>query len=105
MKPKPANQARRPSAGDRLPVVADRPSATSGPVIEVEVNGARVQICDHLDLCGAATIKISDNGSGEIAFGAMEARREIVFGRASIDFTWIGFDEGDEVSGEGSAAC
>jgi len=28
---------------------------------------------------------------------------EIAYGRTSIDFTWIGFDEGDDVSGEGSA--
>jgi hypothetical protein len=58
---------------------------------------------DHLDLCGPATITIGVEGSGEIAFGAMEAGLEIAYGRTSIDFTWIGFDEGDDVSGDGSA--
>jgi hypothetical protein len=58
---------------------------------------------DYLDLCGPATITISAGGHGEIAFGAMEAGLEIAYGRTSIDFTWIGFDEGDDVSGEGSA--
>ncbi len=28
---------------------------------------------DYLDLCGAAAIVISDDGRGEIAFGAMQA--------------------------------
>lgn len=58
---------------------------------------------DHLDLCGPATIKIGDNGRGEIAFGALEAALAIAYGRASIDFTWGGCDEGDQVQGEGSA--
>ena len=58
---------------------------------------------DHLDLCGPAMITIGAGGHGEIAFGAMEAGLEIAYGRTSIDFTWTGFDEGDDVSGEGSA--
>ena len=55
---------------------------------------------DHLDLCGPATITISAEGRGEIAFGAMEAGLEIAYGRTSIDFTWIGFDEGEDVTPE-----
>lgn len=58
---------------------------------------------DHLDLCGPAAITIGAEGRGEIAFGAMEAALETAYGRTSIDFNWIGFDEGDDVSGEGSA--
>ena len=57
----------------------------------------------HLDLCGPAAITFGADGRGEIAFGTMEACLEIAYGRTSIDFTWIGFDEGDELSGEGSA--
>ncbi len=40
---------------------------------------------------------------GEIAFGALEADLDIAYGRRSIDFNWNGSDEGDQVSGEGSA--
>jgi hypothetical protein len=58
---------------------------------------------DHLELFGPAVITIGAEGHGEIAFGPMEAGLEIAYGRTSIDFTWIGFDEGDDVSGEGSA--
>ncbi|MDR3461933.1 MAG: hypothetical protein P4L76_06440 [Beijerinckiaceae bacterium] len=58
---------------------------------------------DYLDLCGPAAITIGTDGRGEIAFDAMEAGLEIAHARAPIDFTWIGFDEGDDVSGEGSA--
>lgn len=56
---------------------------------------------DYLDLCGAATIVIGPDGRGEIAFGAMQATLDIEYGPTSVAFEWIGFDEMDEVSGEG----
>ena len=57
----------------------------------------------YLDLCGPATIVIRSNGRGEIAFGALQAGLDIEYNRASVGFTWEGFDEMDEVSGDGSA--
>jgi hypothetical protein len=57
----------------------------------------------YLDLSGPATITITDHGRGEIAFGALQAGLEIEYSRSSIGFTWEGFDEMDEVSGDGSA--
>ncbi|PWB84630.1 MAG: hypothetical protein C3F11_00285 [Methylocystaceae bacterium] len=57
----------------------------------------------YLDLCGAAMIVIGTDGRGEIAFGAMQATLDIEYGPTSIAFTWTGFDEMDEVSGEGNA--
>lgn len=58
---------------------------------------------EYLDLCGPATIDIGVGGRGEIAFGAMQATLEIAYSRSSIAFEWTGFDEMDEVSGEGTA--
>ena len=58
---------------------------------------------DYLDLSGPATITITDHGKGEIAFGALQASLDIEYSRSSIGFTWQGFDEMDEVSGDGSA--
>ena len=58
---------------------------------------------DHLDLCGPATPVVRANGQGEIAFGAMQASLDIDYGPDEIGFTWAGFDEMDEVSGDGSA--
>ena len=58
---------------------------------------------EYLDLCGPAAIDIGANGRGEIAFGAMQATLDIEYSRSSIGFTWIGCDEMDEVSGEGTA--
>ena len=58
---------------------------------------------DHLDLCGPATITITDHGRGEIAFGALQAGLDIEYSRSSVGFTCEGFDEMDEVSGDGSA--
>ena len=58
---------------------------------------------DYLDLCGPATMTITKRGHGEIAFGALQAGLDIDYSGSSIDFTWQGFDEMDEVSGDGSA--
>jgi hypothetical protein len=58
---------------------------------------------DHLDLCGPAMFTITDHGRGEITFGALQAALEIKYSRSSIGFTWEGFDEMDEVSGDRSA--
>jgi hypothetical protein len=58
---------------------------------------------DHLDLCGPATITITDHGHGEIAFGALQVGLDIEYRRSSVGFTWERFDEMDEVSGDGSA--
>jgi hypothetical protein len=57
----------------------------------------------YLDLCGPALITITNHGHGEIAFGALQAGLDIEYSRTSIGFTWTGFDEMDEVSGDGSA--
>jgi hypothetical protein len=58
---------------------------------------------DYLDLCGPAMITITDHGRGEMAFGALQADLDIEYSRCSIGFPWEGFDEMDEVCGEGSA--
>ena len=69
------------------------------------LRNAKTDIWDrqYLDLCGPATIIIRANGRGEIAFGALQAGLDVEYTRASVGFTWEGFDEMDEVSGEGSA--
>ncbi len=58
---------------------------------------------DYLDLCGLAMIMIDDHGRGEIAFGALQATLDIEYSRSSVGFAWEGFDEMDEVRGDGSA--
>ena len=57
----------------------------------------------YLDLCGPATLTITDHGQGEIALGALQAGLDIKYSRSSVGFTWEGFDEMDEASGDGSA--
>ncbi len=58
---------------------------------------------DYLDLVAPAMMTIGDDGSGEIAFGAIQASLDIKYGRESIRFSWEGWDEGDQVSGAGLA--
>lgn len=58
---------------------------------------------DYLNLVEHAMIKIGVGGRGEIAFGAMQANRDIAYGLSIVHFTWSGSDEMDEVSGDGHA--
>ena len=58
---------------------------------------------DYLDLDGPAMMTIGDDGRGEIAFGAFQASLDVKYRRESIRFTWEGWDEGDQVSGDGTA--
>jgi hypothetical protein len=59
---------------------------------------------DYLDLVEPAMMIVGADGHGEIAFGAMQAGLDLVYGHSDVAFTWAGFDEMDEVSGSGSAA-
>ena len=58
---------------------------------------------DYLDLVEPAAITIGANGHGEIAFGAMQASLDLGYSKSMVSFTWSGFDEMDEVSGDGHA--
>ncbi len=58
---------------------------------------------DYLDLVSPATMTIGADGHGEIAYGAMQASLELEYSRSTVFFTWAGFDEGDEITGSGSA--
>ena len=58
---------------------------------------------ESLDLVQPAMLIIGSDGHGEIAFGALQAGLEISYGKTVAFFTWSGFDEMDEVTGDGSA--
>lgn len=58
---------------------------------------------DYLDLVGPATILFQPNGHGEFSFGCIKAGMDLEYGRTIVFFRWAGFDEGDEVTGSGSA--
>ena len=57
----------------------------------------------YLNLCGPAMITIGDDNNGAIAFGALQAGLDVSYSPSMIFFTWGGFDEMDEVSGDGHA--
>jgi hypothetical protein len=57
----------------------------------------------YLDLNGPATITIGAGNHGEIAFGAMQATLDLGYTPSMVFFTWAGFDEMDEVAGDGHA--
>jgi len=58
---------------------------------------------DYLDLVEPAVMIIGADGRGEITFGAMQAGLDLAYGHSDVAFTWVGFDEMDQVSGSGSA--
>lgn len=58
---------------------------------------------DYLDLVEPAMMTIRADGQGEIAFGAMQASLDLEYSRSMVFFTWVGFDEMDEITGSGSA--
>ncbi|CDX57752.1 conserved hypothetical protein [Mesorhizobium plurifarium] len=57
----------------------------------------------YLNLSGPALITIRADNTGEIGFGAMQAGLDLSYGPNMVFFTWAGFDEMDEVTGDGSA--
>jgi len=58
---------------------------------------------DYLDLVEPAYMTFNKNGRGEFAFGGVNATMDLEYPRRIVFFNWTGFDEGDEVSGSGSA--
>jgi hypothetical protein len=58
---------------------------------------------DYLDLVEPAYLQIDSDGSGELAFGVVTAALDVDYARTVVFFTFTGSDEGDEVSGSGSA--
>lgn len=58
---------------------------------------------NYLDLVDPAHIRIDDDGHGEFAFGVVSASMDLEYGRIIVFFRWTGFDEGDEITGSGSA--
>jgi hypothetical protein len=58
---------------------------------------------DYLDLVEPAYLTIGKTGRGEFAFGVVNAAMELEYSRSIVFFRWTGSDEGDEISGTGSA--
>ena len=62
---------------------------------------------DAIDLVGPAIIEITADGRGSFRFIAVEefidARHVDLDGPPAVEFSWDGYDEGDQVSGRGWA--
>jgi hypothetical protein len=63
---------------------------------------------EDIDLVAPGFIEFGNDGTGEFGFiavqGWMDCRPAEHGGRDSVEFTWQGWDEGDEVSGRGWVA-
>ncbi len=58
---------------------------------------------NYLDLVEPAYIAFDSRGGGDFAFGVVNGWLDCGYAPRSIEFTWEGSDESDEVSGAGSA--
>ena len=58
---------------------------------------------DYLDMAEPAYLQIGHDGRTAFAFGCVTAGGELEYSRTIVFFRWSGFDEGDEISGGGSA--
>ena len=60
---------------------------------------------DYIDLDGPGLIKFARGHHGDLKFGAMQSGLDWRLDEPSgaVEFTFHGFDEGDEVSGRGKA--
>jgi hypothetical protein len=65
--------------------------------------GANLWDRDYLDMVEPAYLQIGSDGWAEFAFGCVTAGGELEYSRTIVFFRWCGFDEGDEISGDGSA--
>lgn len=63
---------------------------------------------DAIDLVGPAFVEFEKGGHGELGFiavqGGLDWRSTTIEGKQAVEFSWQGFDEGDEVGGRGRAA-
>lgn len=63
---------------------------------------------DAIDLVGPGFIELTDDATGQFGFiavrGWMDCRTTEHDGRARVEFSWDGDDEGDQVSGRGWAS-
>ncbi|GJD48019.1 hypothetical protein OPKNFCMD_0733 [Methylobacterium crusticola] len=60
---------------------------------------------DYLDLVEPAFIAFAPDGAGEFRFGVVVASLDCADSQTDVGFRFQGSDEGDEVVGEGWAAC
>lgn len=58
---------------------------------------------EHLHLLGQAAIAFKQDHLGDLRFGALEAQLDWRGDGSSVEFTFQGFEEGDEVCGRGKA--
>lgn len=62
---------------------------------------------DAIDLVEPGFVEFSSDGTGQLGFiavnGWLDCRPADRDGRPGVEFTWEGFDEGDQVSGRGWA--
>lgn len=58
---------------------------------------------DYLDMSGPAFIEFKRNEHGEIRFGCVNATLQCSYAPSTAHFDWHGFDEMDEVDGDGFA--
>ena len=58
---------------------------------------------DYVDMEVPGHVNFEKNGAGNFQFGLVQAQIDYRITANRVEFTWSGFDEGDEMSGRGYA--
>jgi len=93
-----------------LPIRAKQSSRRSLPGLETKWRIIEMDLWDQdaIDLVGPAFVEFEKGGQGELGFiavqGGLDWRSTTIEGKQAVEFSWQGFDEGDEVGGRGWAA-
>jgi hypothetical protein len=58
---------------------------------------------EFIDMLEPAYVQFDADGGGQFVFGAVQGQLDCRDNGASLRFTWVGNDEGDQASGDGEA--
>lgn len=101
--PEPARAKTRPGSSDAAGSRFRRVDPNAHPLLgRWRIVEMSMFDSDYIDLVEPGFIAFDPRGQGEFAFGAVTASLDLWYAPSSIDFTWRGDDEGDDVFGDGS---
>ncbi|MCC6890401.1 MAG: hypothetical protein IT536_17895 [Hyphomicrobiales bacterium] len=58
---------------------------------------------EFIDMVEPGYVQFDAGGGGQFVFGAVQGGLDCRYGKAGLRFTWAGFDEMDQASGDGEA--
>ena len=67
------------------------------------ITGMELWDAEFIDMLEPGYVQFDPDAGGQFVFGAVQGGLDCRYGQTSVRFTWTGFDEMDEASGDGEA--